>query len=116
MFDDVTSVALKSALDGLATRQRTTSDNIANINTPHFIAGRVQFEDALRDAVSTGDPTQVADVQATQLPSLEPTQENGNNVNLDEETLSQTETGMSYSLMLRAVDDRFTLLKTAIGK
>ena len=116
MFDDVTSVALRSALDGLAARQRTTSDNIANINTPGFLAGRVQFEGALRDAVASGDPTQVEDVSATREPSLEPTQENGNNVNLDEETLSQTETSLSNSHMLRAVNDRFDLLKSAMGK
>ena len=40
MFDDVASVTMRSALDGLATRQRVIADNIANVQTPGFRAGR----------------------------------------------------------------------------
>ena len=34
MFDSVTMNALSSALDGLALRQRTIAQNVANVNTP----------------------------------------------------------------------------------
>ena len=34
------------------------SDNIANINTPHYLAARVDFESALRDAVGSGSGAQ----------------------------------------------------------
>ncbi|RZS91413.1 flagellar basal-body rod protein FlgB [Motilibacter rhizosphaerae] len=115
MFDDVTNVALRSALDGLAMRQRTTADNIANIQTPHFLAGKVQFEDALRQAVSDGDTAEVGGATGSIARSIEPTREDGNNVNLDEETLTAQKTQMSYSLMLRAVDDQFGVLKTSIS-
>ena len=37
----------RCALDALSLRQRVIADNIANVNTPGFLAGRVQFEDAL---------------------------------------------------------------------
>lgn len=116
MFDDVASVALHSALDGLAMRQRAAADNIANIQTPGFLANRVMFEDALRSAVSGGDASQVRQVAPDVARSLEPTRMDGNNVNLDEETLSATKTSMSYELMLRAVDDRFNLVKSSMGK
>ena len=43
MFDSVTFVAMNSALDGLAMRQRVIADNIANLQTPGFRAGRVSF-------------------------------------------------------------------------
>src|SRR6478736_1491816 len=36
---DVTMSALHQALSGLALRQRTIADNIANIETPGFLAG-----------------------------------------------------------------------------
>ena len=39
----------------------------------------------------------------------------GNNVDLNAETVASTKAEMSYELALRAVGDRFSLLKTAIG-
>ena len=112
MLDDITSVTVKTALTGLAMRQRVTADNIANIETPGFLAGRVSFENSLRSAVDAGTPaaTTIANDR-----SLEPTRLNGNNVNLDHETLTHLDTNMRYQLMLRAVDTKISLLRTAIG-
>ena len=115
MFDDVTTVTLRSALDALSMRQRATADNIANLQTPGFLAGKVQFEDALRSAVQSGDSGSAARVTGTMARSIEPTLENGNNVNLDEETLTSAQTELSYSLMMRAVDDQFGIVKASIG-
>ena len=109
--DGVAMYAISSALDGLSARQRAIADNIANINTPGVLAGKVQFESALAAAVSSGntatDPVSVAR-------SLEPTREDGNNVNLDEETLSNEDTGLRYSLMLRAADHEYTILRDSM--
>ena len=112
MLDDIASSALHRALSGLATRQRVIADNIANIETPGYRANRVQFEAELRAAVDAGDPAH-ADIGVAQ--SLEPTRLNGNNVNLDLETLSNVDTGLRYQLMLRAVDGKHSLLRTAIS-
>jgi flagellar basal-body rod protein FlgB len=112
VFDNVTTVSLTSALDNLALRQRVTADNIANIETPNFHARRVAFESALADNVSNGGD---GDVQASIAQSLEPTREDGNNVNLDTETMSDIDTGLRYQLALRAMDSQFTVMKTAIG-
>jgi flagellar basal-body rod protein FlgB len=112
VFDNVTSQALQVALSGLALRQRVTANNIANIQTPNFHAGKVQFEGALQSALGSGaSPAQVAPTVAQ---SLEPTQLNGNNVNLDEETLSNVDTGLRYQLALRAMDTNFSLISAAI--
>src|SRR3954453_8528696 len=46
VIGDVTSTALHAALTGLAERSRFTADNIANVNTPGFLAGRTDFESA----------------------------------------------------------------------
>ena len=91
---------LHAALTGLSKRQRVTADNIANIETPGFLAGRVDFESALCRARRNGRrrrPTATATVAR----SLEPTRTNGNNVNLDEETLVATDTGLRYQLALQ---------------
>jgi flagellar basal-body rod protein FlgB len=112
VISDVTSSALKAALDGLAQRQRTTADNIANINTPGFLAGRVDFESSLRGALAGGENP--ASAVAVMAKSLEPTNANGNNVNLDTETLSATETGLRYQLALNALDGKYNALRTAL--
>lgn len=111
MFDDVTSVALNSALRGLALRQRVTADNIANINTPGYTAGRVDFESALRQALDTGSSP---DVTGAVGRSLEPTRQDGNNVNLDEESLAMVDTGLRYQLTTEAVNAKFQILRDAI--
>ncbi|GAB3681706.1 flagellar basal body rod protein FlgB [Angustibacter aerolatus] len=114
MFDDVSSVALTSALRGLASRQRAIANNISNIETPGFHATRVTFEDSLREAVGSGDSGAVADVAPSSRTSLEPTRQDGNNVNLDTETLSSVDTNLRYQLALRAVDHEFSVLRTSM--
>jgi flagellar basal-body rod protein FlgB len=111
VLDDITATTLHVALSGLAERQRVTADNIANVQTPNYLAGRVVFEDALRSAVASGTP---AHARPTVARSLEPTRLDGNNVNLDHETLSNVDTGLRYQLLLRALDGKFGLLHDVI--
>ncbi|GAB2693993.1 flagellar basal body rod protein FlgB [Thalassiella azotivora] len=110
MLNDVTNTALHSAMTGLAARQRVIADNVANIQTPGFLAGRVQFEDALRSAVGFG----TGSAAPTTARSLEPTRLDGNNVNLDREVLSNIDTGLRYQLVVKAMDDRFSLLRSSL--
>ncbi len=110
MLDSVSSLALRSALDGLALRQRVTANNIANVNTPGFQAQRVSFEDSLARSVAVGDGS----VQATTDTSLEPTRLNGSNVNLDTETLSNIDTVLRFQFAARAAEGPFTSIRTAL--
>ncbi len=110
---DSTARALSQALSGLSLRQRTIADNVANIETPQFLAGKVDFESSLMQAVADGgDPAAAA---PTTMRSLEPTRANGNNVNLDEETLSGLQTGLTYQLGVQAMTDHFQRLRIATG-
>ena len=113
MLDDVTSVAVHSAMRGLAARGRAVADNVANIQTPGFLASRVGFEDALRKAIRTDQRPVVTPGVAR---SLEPTRTNGNNVNLDRETLLDIDTGLRYRLMARAADDKLSILRTSVAR
>lgn len=111
---DVTISALHAALNGLSERQRVISDNIANLETPQFLAGRVDFEDSLARALQSGaDP--LAATEATHTRSLAATNPNGNNVGLDTETLDGIETNLRFQLTTTAINDKFRLLRTAIG-
>lgn len=111
-ISDATSVTLQQALDGLQRRQEAITDNVANLETPGFLAGRVDFEASLARAVAGGGPSG-AEVAVRR--STAPTNVNGNNVRLDEETISMVETGLSYQLAVEAMNGKFRLLRTAIG-
>ena len=112
MIGDVTSTALHAALSGLSERQRVTADNIANLQTPGFLAGRVDFESALRGALADGESPAIS--PGTIARSLQPTRTDGNNVNLDQETIIATETGLRYQLALNALDGKYDVLRTAL--
>lgn len=112
MIGAITPAALRASIAGLEQRQRVTADNLANINTPGFLAGRVDFESSLRSALRNGE---VPDADGgSVVRSLEPTKTNGNNVNLDAETLIATETGLRYQLALNALDGKYTSVRTAL--
>jgi flagellar basal-body rod protein FlgB len=112
VIGDVTSQALHAALSGLAERQRVTADNIANINTPQFLAGRTDFETALKNSLSSGESPSISGGAIAR--DLEPTNTNGNNVNLDSETVIATETGLRYQLALNALDGKYSLLRSSL--
>jgi flagellar basal-body rod protein FlgB len=110
VFDSVTINALSSALDGLALRQQTIAQNIANVNTPNYHAKVVSFENALAQSVAAGN----GNVAATTSTSEAPAQQNGNNVSLDSETLNNTETVLRYQFAARAVDMDFDATSAAM--
>lgn len=110
MLDSVTFVALNSALDGLAARQRAIADNVANINTPGFTAKRVSFEDTLARAVSRGSGAVTAAVSE----STDEARQDGNNVNLDTETLLNVDTNLRYQLATSAVSGTFDRIRAAM--
>lgn len=110
MFDSVTMNALSSAMDGLALRQRTIAQNIANVNTPDYHAKVVSFENALAQSVAAGNGTAVA----TTTTSEAPTQQNGNNVSLDSETLNNIETVLRYQFATQAVNMDFSATTSAL--
>jgi len=110
VLDSVSSVALGSALDALALRQRAIADNVANVQTPGYHAKNVDFEGALAQAVRAGD----GDVTATVSRSREATREDGNNVNLDEQTLLNVETNLRYQLASQAISGELSAVRAAM--
>jgi flagellar basal-body rod protein FlgB len=115
VFDDIASAALQAAINGLTMRQKAIANNIANIETPGFKADKVAFERALQDALNNGaSVSELLGVRPKTAKSLEPTRLNGNNVNLDEETLSNVDENLRYQMVVRALDAKFTMLHDVI--
>jgi flagellar basal-body rod protein FlgB len=110
VFESVTTTAMTTALNGLSERQRAIANNIANVNTPNYQARRVSFEDSLAKSVAHGSGSATISTAS----SLEPTRLDGNNVNLDTETLSNIDTVLRFQFASRAVDAEFTAARAAM--
>jgi flagellar basal-body rod protein FlgB len=110
---DLTMQALQAAMAGLQARQRITAQNIANAETPGYLAGRVSFESSLRDAVAAGHPSSM---QMNTHVSLDATSPNGNNVSLDEENVSLIDTGLRYQLAVDAMNTKFRILRESLRR
>jgi flagellar basal-body rod protein FlgB len=111
MLDDLTSVTLATALAGLSAQQRISANNIANIETPNFKASSASFADSLRDAVAAGDPSQATLTESAQDG---PVSANGNNVNLDTETVTDEKTQLQYQLLSGAMTSKLNLISTVL--
>jgi flagellar basal-body rod protein FlgB len=112
IFTDRTMAALQASLTGEAQRQRVTSDNIANVNTPGYHAKRVDFESSLARALDRKAASTVSIEQSTAEPWLSL---NGNTVSLEAETAVLVKSGLHYEALVSAVNHRFTVTSTAIG-
>jgi flagellar basal-body rod protein FlgB len=115
-MDDLVMPALRVALDGLAQRQRVIADNVANIQTPGYTAKNVDFESALQSALDGQPSASTVDLSGvvTESTSTDPARLDGNNVNLDTQTLLGTDTNLRYDLALRAVEGRFTTMRDVL--
>ena len=111
---DPIAAALSTALDGLALRQKVAADNIANMDTPGFLASTVDFEGSLRTALGDGTLVEAGAAPVTGVSDAVPGA-NGNNVDLATETLTAMQSTFRYQLLSRAVGDRASLVTTAIG-
>ena len=108
---DLTMQAIQTSLDGLAARQRIIAQNIANAETPGYLSQNVNFEDSLRSAMATGDPSQASISMST---STDPTLPNGNNVSVDAETVALVDTGLRYQLATQSMNNEFSILRSSM--
>jgi flagellar basal-body rod protein FlgB len=125
---DRTTQSLVSALDGLSTRQRVINNNIANINTPGFKASEVSFAGQLAQAMDNGatlklkstDPGHLAEENGSDVSPQIKTQSSttqrldGNNVDLEKEMVSLTETVLQYQAVSKLVSRRLAMTRTVI--
>lgn len=111
-ISDTTTQALHQALNGLNQRQQAIASNVANLETPGYLAREVSFEDSLRAATSSGDPSRTS-VEVTR--SLAATRLNGNNVNIDFELLNGSETALRQQIVVQGLNAKYSMLRTAIS-
>ena len=112
MLHDVTGNYLKVALQGLSLQRQASTDNLANMETPGYLAKRVDFESALRRAYERGTG---AALDVDQSTSSAPTVQNGNNVAVDDELLIMSDNSLRQQLVVQSLNSRYRVLRTAMG-
>jgi flagellar basal-body rod protein FlgB len=111
---------LQAALSGLAARQRTIANNVANVDTPNFKASEVRFEDALtgairRDGANTQDQSSLnASTSRASLIDSTSSRADGNNVDIDREMEMLGEANLNYSALTQVMSTRIGILKNVI--
>ena len=110
-ISDGVTRSLHTAIDGLQARGRAIASNIANLETPNYLAVQVSFEDSMRAALRTGRPERT---EVSTARSLAATRLNGNNVNIDFELMASAENVLRSKLVVQALNDKYALLRTGI--
>ena len=113
---------LQAALSGLAARQRTIANNVANVDTPNFKASEVRFEDALKSAIIRTKPGSTpnqaalnATASRTSIDTATSTRSDGNNVDIDREMEMLGEANLTYSALTQVMATRIGILRSVVN-
>ncbi len=106
---NVTIQALQFALNGLSIRQKAIANNIANEQTPGFLATNVHFANSLQQALSSNSSASIS----TSI-SNQPIRSDGNNVNLTQQEVNLQNTSLKYQAMISGLNSKFADLKASM--
>jgi flagellar basal-body rod protein FlgB len=118
---------LQRTMDASLLRQNVIANNIANVNTPNFKRGQVNFESRLAHALASEgreprfrealtdeahipfhETLDYRDVRPRRVTDFATTaKNNGNNVDIDVEAMDQLNNQLAYQMMTRSVADAF---------
>ena len=103
---------LQGYLKLVTDRQQMVVSNMANVDTPGYHTKDVNFQDAMRQVINRGGDVhlQPASLDLQGMPE----RPDGNNVNLDRESLMLAQTQLQFQLGVQLVMRQFTQLETAI--
>lgn len=122
-FTDGITNLLTTYLDVQSRRAQVISSNIANADTPDFIAKQLDFKDYLRDAarqtLSANDPNGQPEQKLLATPQIieqTPTAVgiDGNTVDVGHEMSELAESGMQYLSGTKLLQSRLKTLRAAI--
>ncbi len=113
IIGDLTTQSLTQALKGLEAQQQAHEQNIANVETPGYLARKVDFEQSLRRAINDGRPDRAG---LDQTNTTDPTRIDGNNVRLDHELTGLAENSLKQQLVTEALNAQYRLIRTAIAR
>lgn len=99
LFNTPVNSSMKKVLDLTVQSQKVIAHNIANVETPGYIARELVFEDALKDAIQSKNPERILAVTGEIRNNYTHAfRMDGNNVNLESELIKLDEVKMTYDL------------------
>lgn len=127
---DKTTDALATSIKMRQIRQNITSANIANAETPHYHAQKVDFEDALANALDMDGVNSLATSNADHFsigskPVVSPeiyenpdvaVNNDGNTVDLEKEMSQLAENSILYKSAVQLINKKIAALKYAISE
>lgn len=112
-ISDLTMGVIEYALDGVAKRAEVRAHNVANLNTPGFMASTVAFEDVLAAALEDGDLGDLAEPPVVPRPGVpDPL---GNTVSLEAEVVDGMKDDVLFDTLINSYNFKLEVLRTAIG-
>lgn len=117
--DNITGL-LQTFLDVNSKRAEVTAGNIANADTPGYVAKKLEFENFLRDAARQASlsPSQQEQLSASGLSVVDQESDmigmDGNTVDLGKEMADLASAGGAFSFGAKMLQSRLRLLRTAI--
>jgi flagellar basal-body rod protein FlgB len=105
--------ALQGYLKVTADRQQLVTANIANVDTPGYHVKDVNFQVAMQQAINDGNGLMHSGSPALDVPGLAE-RPDGNNVNIDRESMTLSETQLQYQMGVQLIKEEFHRLLTAI--
>ena len=110
---DVSMRALEYALNGLERRSDVRANNMANVNTPGYRGGSVDFESTLADALRRGTPERAAAPVSTPGYALQNGQ--GNTVDLEGEMTGMLKDNLTRNTLINHYNTKITMLRSVIS-
>jgi len=112
---------MQKSLDYVWQKQRITTENIANAETPGYKAKYVTFEDELKRSLEGTDGSRSRVREAIDSAKIrvgvskeETMRLDGNNVNIDVENIELARTQIQYEYLLKQINDQFTRIRMVL--
>lgn len=111
-MSDSTLQMLQGFLQVTTDRQQMIASNMANVDTPGYHTRDINFKTAMQAVMNDGEGPQLepASLEVTGLPE----RPDGNNVNVDRESLMLSQTQLQYQMGVQLIKSEFHTLLTAI--
>lgn len=103
---------LQGYLKVTSDRQQLIASNIANVDTPGYHTKDINFQAAMQQATDEGNDVQLVPA-SSEVEGL-PERPDGNNVNIDRESLLMGETQLQYQMGVQLIKSEFHRLLSAI--
>ena len=102
---------LQGFLQVTTDRQQLVTANMANVDTPGYHTKDINFQTAMQQVMDQGElRLQPASMSVDNLPE----RPDGNNVNIDRESMMMSETQLQYQMGVQLIKEEFHELLSAI--